>query len=203
MPRKGLTFSPSLVVVALLTVVILAFGAYLAIQVLRFTKPPTVSVTQPSRRRHRCRRHDDDVHARGDVAPGRHGLDRHAGPRPAAGDRRLDRGVGGRRRSPSRAQPVRREARDPDTGKTSEETIHLFITVPFLVIEAPTLTVDQPAEGASFENGAIPVGGHATNAKSVVVSAKYVEPVGAASRGRRRDSGTAPDAAVGHGPGRR
>ncbi len=35
-------------VVALLTVVILAFGAYLAIQVLRFTKPPTVSVTQPA-----------------------------------------------------------------------------------------------------------------------------------------------------------
>ena len=47
-PRQGLTFSPSLIVVALLTVVILAFGAYLAIQVLRFTKPPTVSVTHPS-----------------------------------------------------------------------------------------------------------------------------------------------------------
>ena len=31
--------------------------------------------------------------------------------------------------------------------------------MPFLVIEAPTLTVDQPAEGASFENGAIPVAG--------------------------------------------
>ena len=36
----------------------------------------------------------------------------------------------------------------------------MFITVPFLEIEAPTLTVDQPAEGASFENGAIPVAGH-------------------------------------------
>ena len=36
--------------------------------------------------------------------------------------------------------------------------------MPFLVIEAPTLTVDQPAEGATFENGAIPVAGKATNA---------------------------------------
>ena len=44
-------------------------------------------------------------------------------------------------------------------------------------IEAPTLTVDQPAEGASFENGAIPVAGKATNAASVVVSAAYRRPV--------------------------
>src|SRR4029453_17773905 len=47
-PRKGLTFSPGLVVAALLTVVIVAFGAYLGIQVLRFTKPPTIAVTQPA-----------------------------------------------------------------------------------------------------------------------------------------------------------
>ena len=65
-------------------------------------------------------------------------------------------------------------ALDPDTGKHSDDTIHLFITVPFLVIEAPTLTVDQPAEGASYENGAIPVAGKATNAESVVVSAAWV-----------------------------
>jgi hypothetical protein len=43
--------------------------------------------------------------------------------------------------------------------------------VPFLVIEAPTLTVDSPAEGASFENGAVPVRGSTTNAKKVSVSA--------------------------------
>ncbi len=50
----------------------------------------------------------------------------------------------------------------------------MFITVPFLQIEAPTLTVDQPSDGASFENGAIPVAGKATNAASVVVSAAWV-----------------------------
>src|SRR5258705_12536774 len=47
-PRQGLTFSPSLIVVALLTVVIVAFGGYLGVQVLRFAKPPTVAVTQPA-----------------------------------------------------------------------------------------------------------------------------------------------------------
>src|SRR5512141_1778569 len=47
-PRPGLTFSPSVVVVALLTVVVLAFGAYLGIQVLRFAKPPTISVSDPA-----------------------------------------------------------------------------------------------------------------------------------------------------------
>src|SRR4029079_7963050 len=50
-------------------------------------------------------------------------------------------------------------ALDPETGKRSEGAVKLFLTVPFLRIEAPTLTVDQPPEGASFENGAIPVGG--------------------------------------------
>ena len=48
--------------------------------------------------------------------------------------------------------------------------------MPFLVIEAPTLTVDQPADGATFENGAIPVQGRTTNADSVVVSATYSGP---------------------------
>ena len=47
-PRKGMTFSPSLVVAVLLTVVIVAFGAYLGIQVLRFNKPPTIAVTSPA-----------------------------------------------------------------------------------------------------------------------------------------------------------
>ena len=55
--------------------------------------------------------------------------------------------------------------------------------MPFLEIEAPTLTVDQPSDGASFENGAIPVAGTATNAATVVVSATYVGPSGPAPGG--------------------
>jgi hypothetical protein len=67
---------------------------------------------------------------------------------------------------------------DPETGKRSEETVRVYITVPFLTIEAPTLTVDQPSEGASVANGAIPVAGVATNASTVVVSAAYLGPSG-------------------------
>jgi len=44
------------------------------------------------------------------------------------------------------------KAIDPETGKTAEQGARFFITVPFLVIEAPTLTVDSPAEGSQFEN---------------------------------------------------
>ncbi|MEP6638387.1 MAG: hypothetical protein ABJC39_03485, partial [Chloroflexota bacterium] len=63
------------------------------------------------------------------------------------------------------------------------DTLHVFITVPFLQIEAPTLTVDQPADGASFANGAIPIAGRATNAASVVVSGKFLGPVGPPATG--------------------
>ncbi len=80
---------------------------------------------------------------------------------------------------------------DPDTGKRSEDTLALFITVPFLVIEAPTLTVDQPTEGAIFENGAIPVQGRTTNAESVVVSAAYMGSTGSGDAGRSRIAGPA------------
>ena len=173
-PRQGLTFSPSLIVAALLTVVIVAFGAYLAIQVLRFTKPPTVSVTKPSVAVIDVDDTTTTYSLEGTslpgatvsiATPGRDPLLVTASSTGAwAADVDLRRG-----RNQFDVSAV-----DPDTGKHSEETVHLFITVPFLVIEAPTLTVDQPAEGASFQNGAIPVGGHATNAASLVVTARYL-----------------------------
>src|SRR5207247_1221280 len=47
-PRRGLTFSPGVVVAALLTVVVLLVGAYLAVQILRYNKPPTITVTTPA-----------------------------------------------------------------------------------------------------------------------------------------------------------
>src|SRR6478672_2246240 len=47
-PRRGLTFSPGIVVAALVTIVVIAVGAYLTVQVLRFNKPPTLAVTNPN-----------------------------------------------------------------------------------------------------------------------------------------------------------
>ncbi len=175
-PRPGLTFSPGVVVVALLTVVVLAFGAYLGIQVLRFAKPPTISVIDPAVSVIEVDDSTTSYTLRGTTlaggtvtiaTPGRDPYQVSAGP-----DGAWSAGVDLRR---GRNQ-FDVTALDPDTGKRSEETIRLFITVPFLQIEAPTLTVDQPADGASYANGAIPVAGHATNADSVVVSASYVGP---------------------------
>src|SRR4029453_16889659 len=64
----------------------------------------------------------------------------------------------------------------PETGKQSEETPQVLITVPFADIEVPTLTLDQPADGATVENGAIPVQGTTTNATSGSVRAPYKGP---------------------------
>lgn len=177
-PRKGLTFSPSLVVFALLTVIILAFGAYLAVQVLRFNKPPTISVTQPASAVVDVDDTTTSYTLEGVTLPGATVSIATPGRDPyqvtATSDGRWAAAVDLRR---GRNQ-FDVNALDPETGKKSEETVRLFITVPFLVIEAPTLSVDQPSDGASFQNGAIPVAGRATNAASIVVTAKYVGPSG-------------------------
>ena len=175
-PRQGLTFSPSILVVALLTILVLAFGAYLGIQVLRFAKPPSIAVTDPASAVIAVDESTTSYTLRGSTlpgatvsisTPGRDPWQVSAGP---DGDWTSDVEL---RRGRNQFDVT---AIDPDTGKRSEDTIRLFITVPFLQIEAPTLTVDQPAEGTSFENGAIPVAGRATNAASVVVSAAYAGP---------------------------
>ncbi len=177
-PRKGLTFSPSLVVAALLTVAIVAFGAYLGVQILRFAKPPTIAVTQPATAVVDVPGSTTSYTLTGTTQPGATVSILTPGHDPflvtATSDGAWAYDVDLRR---GRNQ-FDVSALDPDTGKHSEATLRLFITVPFLVIEAPTLTVDQPSEGATFENGAIPVAGTATNADSVVVAASYLGPTG-------------------------
>jgi cytoskeletal protein RodZ len=172
--RQGLTFSPGIVVVALLTVVIVAFGAYLGVQVLRFNKPPTIAVTQPATAVIDVDDSATTYTLQGVTLPGATVSIATPGRDPYQVTATSD----GKWAAPVELRRGRNQfdvnAVDPETGKKSEQTVRLFITVPFLVIEAPTLTVDQPSDGASFENGAIPVAGRATNATSVVVSAKYV-----------------------------
>lgn len=175
-PRRGMTFSPSLVVFALLTIVVLGFGAYLGVQLLRFAKPPTIAVTDPAVAVIEVDESSTDYVLRGTSAPlatvsiATPGRDPYSVSADADG-------------AWSASVDLRRgrnqfevSAVDPETGKVSESSVSLFITVPFLTIEAPTLTVDQPADSATFENGAIPVQGRTTNAQAVVVSAAYLGP---------------------------
>ena len=108
-PRQGLTFSPSLVVVALLTVVILAFGVYLGVQVLRFAKPPTIAVTQPATAVIDVDESTTRYTLEGTTLPGATVSIATPGSRPVPGHRHLGRRVGGPRRPAPRPQPVRRQ----------------------------------------------------------------------------------------------
>ena len=156
----------------------LVFAAYLGIQLLRFAKPPTIAVTDPAEAVITV---DDSTTAytlKGTSTAGatvsvtrpRHRPAPHDGRRPTA------RGASdvGLRRGRNEFDI---NATDPETGKQADQPARVVITVPFSVVQAPTLTVDQPADGITVENGAIPVQGRTTNASTVTVSATYVGPV--------------------------
>jgi len=177
-PRQGLTFSPGIVWAALLTIGIIAFAAYLGLQLLRFNKPPTLAVTDPSVAVTTVEDSATKYILRGTSIPG-------AAISIASPGRdqpyRVSTGADGNwtaevelRRGPNQFDII---ATDPETGKQAEKPAQLVIRVPFLVIEPPTtLRVDQPADGATFGNGAIRLQGMTTNATKVVVSARYVGP---------------------------
>jgi cytoskeletal protein RodZ len=171
-PRQGLAFSPAVVAAALLTVLIAVFAVYLGIQVVRFAKPPTLEVTSPAQAVIDVSEDTTSYTLRGTSIPGATITVTVAGrdqpyrvSADSAGRWSVDVDL---RRGQNQFDL---DALDPETGKPSETTAHVLITVPFLVSESPTLTVDSPADGAQFENGSIPVRGSTTNAATVAVSA--------------------------------
>ncbi len=177
-PRTGFTFTPGVVVAALLTVGVIAFAAYLGLQLLRFSKPPTIAVTDPATLVSQVDETTTKYTLRGTsiagatitvTTPGRDPSRVTAAP---DGTWSLDVDL---RRGKNQFDVT---AIDPETGKQAEDPKTVYITVPFSVVQAPTLTVDQPADGATFENGAIPVQGTTTNAATVVVSATWLGPAG-------------------------
>ncbi len=171
-PRQGLTFSPAIVVAALLTVLIVTFVAYLGLQVVRFAKPPTLAVTSPAQAVMDVAEGTASYTLRGTSIPGATITVTVAG---RTDPYRVSANSTGRWSVDVELRRGRNQfdidALDPETGKSADTTARVFITVPFLVSESPTLTVDSPAEGAQFENGSIPVKGSTTNASSVSVSA--------------------------------
>jgi cytoskeletal protein RodZ len=176
-PRQGLTFSPAVVVAALLTVLIAVFAVFVGVQLVRFAKPPTLTVTDPAQAVFDVPEDTTTYTLRGTSIPKATVTVSEPGrPQPY----RTSADAEGRWSVDVELRRGRNQfdidALDPDTGKTAEQTARVLITVPFLVIEAPTLTVDSPAEGAQFENGAIPVKGSTTNAKTVSVSARMTGP---------------------------
>jgi cytoskeletal protein RodZ len=192
-PRRGLTFSPSLIVFALLIALVAVFVGWLGLQLLRFSKPPTIAVTSPAVA---VLEVDEDATsyllegttiAGGSVTVKTADVEARANA-DSAGQWELKVDL---RRGENQ---FRITATDPATGKEAEAPVERVITVPFRVIEAPTLTVDQPADGATYENGAIPIQGRTTNADKVVVTAAYTGP--AATTGKQTPAPPKPPAAV-------
>jgi cytoskeletal protein RodZ len=192
-PRRGLTFSPSLIVFALLIALVAVFVGWLGLQLLRFSKPPTIAVTSPA-----VAVLEVDEDATSYLLQGTTIAGGSVTVKTADVEARANADSAGRwelkvdlRRGENQ---FRITATDPATGKEAEAPVERVITVPFRVIEAPTLTVDQPSDGATFENGAIPIQGRTTNAGKVVVTAAYTGP--ATTPGKQTPAPPKPPAAV-------
>jgi hypothetical protein len=192
-PRKPLTVGPYAVVATLMAGVVLLFVAYIGAQLFRFAKPPVVAVTQPAAAVYTAGPDATSYTIRGTATAGATVEVAEAG---REQPQRSTAGPDGRWSAVVELRRGKNEftisARDPDTGKESEESSSLVITVPFAVVEAPRLTVDSPADGAVVENGAIPVTGKATNAVSVTVAATYVGPTTEPAGGKAPEPPKAP-----------
>jgi len=191
-PRPGLQFSPGIVVAALLTILIVGVGVWLGVQVMRFAKPPILAVTSPREATTQLDENATSYTLEGTSIPGATITIELAG-----GNRTISADSTGHW---SQTVDLRRgrnefqvDAIDPETGKHAEQPAMVVITVPSRAIEAPILTVDQPADGTTFENGAIPVQGTATGATSVTIAVTYDGPVAGAP-------GVKPAASIPPGP---
>ncbi|MGH2511133.1 MAG: helix-turn-helix domain-containing protein [Candidatus Limnocylindrales bacterium] len=176
-PRQGITISPRVFGGLLLAVVVIAVVAYIGNQLLRYNQPPTISVTDPASAVITV---DDAVSSyaiRGSSSPGATismtipGRDQ---PVQVTADANGNWTVDVQLRRGRNEFSV--TATDPDTGNHAVAPYALVINVPISTIVTPALTLDQPADGATFENGAILVQGSATNATQVQVSAAYSGP---------------------------
>jgi cytoskeletal protein RodZ len=174
--RKGLVLSSGIVVAAVVTVVVLAILAYIGFQLIRFSEPPPLNVLQPPTAVTEVAEGSTTYGLRGTTvagglvtieAPGRDPLNITA-----AGDGAWLATVELRRGK----NQFDVSAVDPKTGKAATHPFRLLITVAVSPVVAPTLAVDSPADGATFQNGAIPVAGHATDATTVNVAAAYMGP---------------------------
>lgn len=182
-PRPSLTFSPGILVAALLTIGVVIFAVYLGLQLFRFAKPPTVAVTQPAVAVIDVDESVSEYTLRGtSIAGATVEINSPGQERPY----RVTADPDGDWSATVELNRGRNQfevtAKDPETGKQAENPVQLVINVPFPVVAAPTLTLDQPVDGATYENGAITVQGSSTNAETVTYVATAVpEPGGDAT----------------------
>jgi hypothetical protein len=173
-PRGGLTFTPGIIVAALLTLGVLAFAGYIALQLFRFSQPPGLVVSGPSglielaadAEEYLLKGTSDPGVVITIQAPGQETFRVNAD---STGhwQRRVPLNKG---RNDFVIQAI-----DPTTAKSSAATT-LILNVPLPQgPEAPTLALTSPNDGTSFTNGAIPIEG-ATSASRITVSAEWLGP---------------------------
>ena len=181
-PARPLNFSPSIVVAALLTVGVVLFFVYLGAQLLRYSRPPDLAVTNPAQAVVDVDESTTSYRLAGTstagatvsiLTPGQEEPYRTTAQSNGEWSIQVD-----LRRGQNRFEI---SAVNPETGKQAETPRTVVITVPFLEIQAPTLTVTAPVEGTRYGNGAIAVEGSTTNAKSVSVGATYLGKPGSVS----------------------
>ncbi|HEY7937661.1 MAG TPA: helix-turn-helix domain-containing protein [Candidatus Limnocylindrales bacterium] len=173
-PRQGITISPKVFGGLLLALVVVVVVGYVATQLVRFSKPPTVTMLDPSTAVVTVDETATTYTLRGTTSAGATvsitipGRDQPI---------QVTAGADGSWSSDVELRRGRNQfsvtATDPDTGKQSDTPYALVINVPISAIVTPSLTIEQPADGAKVENGAILVQGSAPNATQVTVTAAY------------------------------
>jgi cytoskeleton protein RodZ len=179
-PRGGLTITPGLLVAGVLTLAVLLFAGYIALQFLRFVQPPVLSVTTPSAVESTI--DAETTTLAGNASPG--ATVTITGPDGPVTATATSAGAW------STDVPLRKGrneflivALDPQTTKRSPE-MRVIVLVPLPAgPQAPVLSVSSPADGTTVTNGAIPVVG-TTNGASVSVSATYLGPPTAVPAGK-------------------
>jgi cytoskeletal protein RodZ len=175
-PRQAFTIGRGTIIAVLLAVGVVAFVVYLVMQLVRFSQPPNVAVTDPLAAVTQVDAGASSYTLRGTSLPGA----TVAIDTPGRETVRVTAGSDGRWSSQVDLVRGRNQfdvtATDPDTGKTSAAPVTVYITVPLAAATAPAMDLTSPADGATFSNGAVPVQGTATNADTVTVSASYLGP---------------------------
>ena len=174
-PTRPLHFSPSVVVAALLTAGVVLFFVYLGAQLLRYARPPELTVTSPATAVIQVDDSTTTYRLSGTssagatitiTAPGQDQPYRVTALADGTWSAQVDLRRGENQFDIS--------AINPETGKTTDTPRTIKIQVPFLVFQAPTLDVSQPVDGTTYGNGAIAVEGTTTNAQTVTVTTQYL-----------------------------
>jgi cytoskeletal protein RodZ len=143
-PRRRLTFSHGWLRGALLAAIVAVFAAYLGVQVLRFARPPSLTVTAPAVAIVSVGDATTSYVLRGTsvagatisvAAPGRDQPYRVSAAADGSWAAQVE-----LRRGPNQFDI---SAMDPRSGKTAENTAQVFIRVPLPVFDAPTPPLDR------------------------------------------------------------